>query len=104
MMFEEEGKRFASTLELFYKKGMMDGYRKAEKEIGVVWHDLRKNPNDLPPRKGLETYSSRVITDKGYGMYNFRKCRWYVDDPDCGFMAHTEVVAWCDIPRFKEGV
>ena len=70
--------------------------------VSTKWHVLRKNPDDLPPRKGLETYSDRVITDKGYSVYNFRKCRWYVDDPDCGCMVHTEVVAWSEIPKFEE--
>lgn len=68
----------------------------------LKWHDLRKNPEDLPPRKGLETYSERLITDKGYSVYNFRKCRWYVDEPDCDCMVHRDVIAWCEIPKFEE--
>jgi hypothetical protein len=72
-----------------------------ENMTGVIWHDLRKNPQDLPSRKGFETYSERVITDKGYGIYNFRKCKWYVDNP-CDCMVHTDVIAWTKIPKFEE--
>lgn len=31
-----------------YKLGQYDGYIAGAKENGVVWHDLRKNPDDLP--------------------------------------------------------
>ena len=79
-----------------------DGYIAGATENSIVWHNLRKNPQYLPSRKGFETYSECLITDKGYGVYNFRKYRWYVDDPDCDCMGHTEVVAWCEIPEFKE--
>lgn len=32
-MFEKAGERYASELEMIYKKGVLDGYTKAEKQL-----------------------------------------------------------------------
>lgn len=94
---EQFGKAYFSESSM--KQAFLAGIKAGKK---ITWHDLRKNPDDLPPRKGLETYSERLITDKGYSVYNFRKCRWYVDEPDCDCMVHRDVIAWCEIPKFEE--
>ena len=62
------------------------------KENGVVWHDLRKNPNDLPK----ESYT--VLDEAGDRFYYFRGRFHYESDSrfDC------KPVAWCEIPRFEE--
>ena len=109
MTLEEKAKKLASSVPLrkdipfqdYIRIQLASMYYTGAIENGVVWHDLRKNPQDLPPCKGFETYSERLITDKGYSVYNFRKCRWYVDEPDCDCMVHRDVIAWCEIPKFK---
>lgn len=65
------------------------------KENGVVWHDLRKDPKDLPKDKKFK------ITDKGnIGFYDSYWEKWY-------YWNSNEMVfppiAWCEIPSFKGG-
>lgn len=64
------------------------------------WHDLRKNPADLPDLKNK--YSSKVvITDKGHvAYYDYSDGLWY--DFDFDYELGSEVIAWCYFPSFKE--
>lgn len=64
------------------------------------WHDLRKNPADLPDLKNK--YSSKVvITDKGHvAYYDYSDGLWY--DFDFDYELETEVIAWCYFPSFEE--
>ena len=70
------------------------------KENGIVWHDLRKNPNDLPKRCG--TYLTNI------GVLDFSSSfgsKWYTLMCEaCDFREDVsdEVIAWCDIPKFEE--
>lgn len=66
------------------------------------WHDLRKNPDDLPPfEKGAESVSIDVLTDRGeiacyqhgHGENYWRDCNWNEIDPP---------IAWCEIPKYEE--
>ena len=76
----------------------------------VVWHDLRKNPNDLPKvdmlvrvrlSSGMEhicetDYYEPSEDEIGYGklIISFYELngKW-IDD--------TEIIAWCEIPKFE---
>jgi hypothetical protein len=79
---------------------MHEENRRLKKQI--TWHDLRKNPNDLPPlEKGTEFVSINVLTDRGeiacyqhcHGKNYWRDCNWNeIDTPR----------AWREIPRFEE--
>ena len=64
------------------------------------WHDLRKNPADLPEIK--RHYSSKtVITDNGnIAYYDYSDGFWYDWNDD--YQLGTEVIAWCDFPKFEE--
>ena len=83
------------------------GYFAGAKENGVVWHDLRKDPNDLPKESVIEGLSERVVgTVKiAKNQYMSQECRYdFVDkvwityeDP---YVAY--IIAWCEIPQFKE--
>jgi hypothetical protein len=63
-------------------------------EGGVIWHDLRKNPKDLPEDKEFK------ITDKGnIGFYDSCWKKWY-------YWNSNEMIfppiAWCELPKFEE--
>lgn len=78
-----------------YKKGLAEGQPK--------WHDLRKDPKDLPDG-GRQV----IVADKSRNGYNFACfCRsgnsgfWGYER----FISHIEdnyVLAWCDFPGFGE--
>ena len=60
----------------------------------IVWHDLRKNPKDLPKDKEFK------ITDKGdIGFYDSLCEKWY-------YWNSNEMIfppiAWCEIPEFEK--
>ena len=56
---------------------------------GIQWHDLRKDPNDLP--KGHKVVLNQVGAQTTY-------------DPDRGFLGleGCGIRAWTDVPLFKE--
>lgn len=63
----------------------------------VVWHDLKTNPDDLPKRNDRDI-SDYVITDRGFGYYNWRIKSWWTKN-DCALT--DDVIAWCEIPKFE---
>ena len=74
------------------KEGFLAGLKTARQE---VWHDLRKNPNDLP-----EIYIG-VLNQNGMNvMYDYTKKVWRNDDADEYIC--DDPIAWCEIPIFKE--
>lgn len=72
-----------------YEQGYEDCRHYAHNYYKLKWHDLRKNPNDLPKRSGEYwckwedgAYSTEhYFGDNGFGSY---------------------VIAWCELPKFKE--
>ena len=74
----------------------------ATKELqgnGVVWHDLRKNPNDLPERDKTfvtEVSVTVVVYPLGFAVYYFFDKKWYSNGKE------VKVDRWCEIPQFKE--
>lgn len=76
-------------------------YLESAEENGVVWHDLRKDPNDLP--KIVKEY----ITNIGVMTFDRLKDRHLWATPTCDACDYSEevtdeVIAWCEIPQFKE--
>ena len=70
----------------------------AELKAGrVKWHDLRKDPTDLPPKMvSNHNFSIEVLSDKGEIVcYNFHYCEWF-------YWRSGEPIAWCEIPTFEE--
>ena len=71
--------------------------RRLKKQI--TWHDLRKNPDDLPPlEKGSEFESVDVLTDRGeiaFCQYCHGKNCWR----DCNLTEIYTPKAWCEIPK-----
>lgn len=76
-----------------YKIKIENAYIAGAKENGVVWHNLRKNPNDLPD----DTYD--VLDQAGYKVhYNFFQNVWMTEKDE----TNNEVIAWCELPKFEE--
>lgn len=126
-MFEKEAERSAHAhynnivMVGAYETGFIDGaefgYNKAkqerreyeernivESEKGKTnkWHDLRKNPNDLPEKIGpisIEVYVAYECGVTDFACYRFDKKCWErsEDDEEAG-----NVIAWREVPLFKE--
>lgn len=81
------------------KQAYLDGLHEGQPK----WHDLRKDPNDLPPRMGLGSeevyvqYDTKGATD--FACYRFDKNIWERSEDDEQAIG---VIAWCEIPTFKE--
>ena len=63
------------------------------------WHELRKNPNDLPEIwKG--TLSEKVIINTGsVAYYDYNDGLWY--DWNFDFEIEDEVIVWCAYPCYE---
>lgn len=82
------------------------------------WHDLRKNPNDLPKnREEVLLYVKLndkwkrnnvvLIGYRDYGDCLGEYCKdWGYVEPirscKCDFVDGEEVIAWCELPKFEE--
>lgn len=57
------------------------------------WHDLKKDPNDLPN-------NDRVVSDQEGTNVRYVKFRdkWFYLDRT----AEANIIAWCEIPKFEE--
>ena len=95
-----------------YNSGEVTGYEKGyiagATENGIQWHDLRKDPNDLPPRldEHCSCSDSYYVQYGGkygstdFAYYNFIENKWqrYEDAEN----VKGDIIAWCEIPLFKE--
>lgn len=77
---------------------MFEAYLAGLKAGRPEWHNLKKDPNDLPK----ESNEYLVHKIDGYGsksreliQYNSIKRFWCVD-------CQNEVIAWCEIPKYTE--
>ena len=69
--------------------------------VPAKWHDLRKDPNDLPVRRCIDNDGNVVRLfhnswDKKltWYRYDFHECEWW--------QMETEPIAWCEIPEYTE--
>jgi len=76
-------------------------------ENGIVWHDLRKNPNDLPNETGLLMSKTLLLVTKmkgsdclslALGQYNFSIQEFSYQH----IVGLTDIIAWCEIPQFMD--
>jgi hypothetical protein len=79
-----------------YKDGFLAGLKAGRPE----WHDLRKDPNDLPKE---DMYEAVIITpsgewEKGIFRRTDCKCYWRI----VGFNENVKVIAWCEIPTLDK--
>lgn len=82
------------------QQAYISGYNEAKAtENGIQWHDLRKDLNDLPKNRHnvwityINAYYQKVTTEA-----SFRHKFWVIG----GHKTECEVIAWCEIPQFKE--
>ena len=61
-----------------------------------IWHDLRKNPNDLPNNNSIVIVMVTDDCTKNITKARYTNFAWIVDD-----LKLNEVIAWMDIPAFK---
>lgn len=71
-----------------FEDGAKFGYHKA-----IEWHDLRKDPDDLPTDKHY-----KITSDGDIALYDYFWEKWY-DLRSDELTYHP--AAWCEIPRFK---
>ena len=87
---QQEVEMFDENVEEAYLAGL-----KASKE--TKWHDLRKNPNDLPQvHSTVLDENGDKITYRGGGVWTV-----YSDFYEKGIDADPPI-AWCEIPKFEE--
>jgi len=92
-----------NEIDVAERAGYVKGYIASAIENGIQWHDLRKDPNDLPPKMGLGSkevyvqYDTKGVTD--FACYRFDKNIWERSEDD---EQAVGVIAWCEIPQFKE--
>lgn len=66
------------------------------------WHDLRKNPYDLPKYKGVSK-PYEVIYDKNSGASCLHGFEWWKDN-EYWWTTSWDVIAWREIEPFDEEV
>lgn len=76
---------------------MCDAYVAGAKENGVIWHDLRKNPNDLP----VASIFNEVLNENGNKVfYDDINKTWNMFFNNSIVRANTPNF-WCEIPNLK---
>ncbi len=61
-----------------------------------IWHDLRKNPNDLPDNNSIVIVMVTDDCTKNIIKARYTHFAWIVDD-----LCRNKVMAWMEIPEFK---
>ena len=75
--------------------------------VSTKWHDLRKDPNDLPKCNTdcivVKEYegTNGKYTRRKLSMYSSNKFLIWNHERDCYVTLHN-IIAWCEIPQFKE--
>ena len=111
----EELKRKAECFRKKYKQDIIDNddfemldmfdvnveraYIAGATENGIQWHDLRGDPNDLPKDRHnvLVVYlNGEYQRERTFASYRHKY--WVIS----GHKTECEVIAWCEIPQFKE--
>ena len=74
-----------------------EAYLAGAKENGIVWHDLRKDPNDLP--KDKHNVWCKCLDECGEGWYDKDTNIWTLIYR--GYHVHC-IEAWCELPTFDK--
>lgn len=105
MTIEEKAEEYVESRgkelfkEFYYKQlSMADLLKKCcfefAKENGVVWHDLRKDPNDLPKKNGDYWVYMNCCGNK------ITRALVWENGVFCN-MYDATIIAWCEIPQFQ---
>ena len=88
----------ASTLKQIIKNSHLKGLAEGRKE---KWHDLRKNPNDLPEERGDYWIKYDDASEERGSFYDVH----YFEPEKPFYKKHWSeigVMAWCRLPKFEE--
>ena len=77
-------------------------YMQGAERYKTKWHDLRKNPDDLPKESGYYLVSrySNYLRIKRYSQ-----TLYFIKGKRNGWntkMDKTQIIAWCEIPKYEE--
>ena len=111
MTDEEKAEKYVNTHCCYYRQDFIRTYLDglAEERKGK-WHDLRKNPNDLPAiEESSHNFSKDVLCALKFNDYVFYQVMsihypsrtWIVVDSDKNY-SDRNVIAWCELPKFEE--
>ena len=102
---EEEYKLSEEVIKPIYYKAMKNDYSFAKYGVECYlaglkagrpqWHDLRKDPTDLP-KDTVSVLISRGLPRTDRARYNGKWYGYYSDDEI------EDVIAWCEIPTFDK--
>ena len=83
----------------------LDGLKTGkDMNVSIKWHDLRKDPNDLPLKMGIGSEVVLISYDgevSDFAYYNFEAKRWEHDE-DAFYICNPPPIAWCEIPKFEK--
>ena len=71
------------------------------------WHDLRKNPRDLPTEE-CKDYLAIALDDTEPSLYMYlagddeTEGQWEWEPRRIAVLSNDQIKAWCDFPRFEE--
>lgn len=85
--------RIDRETEITYFTGFNDGYEKGEEAGKIHWHDLEKDPNDLPKKNKSYWVYMNCQGNKIYRSVVWQGC-W------CGWDGIP--LAWCEEPQFEK--
>ena len=75
-------------------------YMQGATENGIQWHDLRKDPKDLPNDDRIVYVASLSPYEAKENVFDYMFDSWLGDD--WFYNAVNDVIAWCENPQFKE--
>lgn len=105
-----------------YKDGLKAGYHEGFKDcakaklnvttisdcpIKYEWHDLRKNPKDLPT-EDCKDYLAIGLDDTEPSIYMYlagddeTEGQWEWEPRRIACLSNDQIKAWCEIPTFEE--
>ena len=85
-----EGQNDSKALKQAYLAGLIEGRKEK-------WHDLRKDPNDLPKHSGLYCVQSGEVRE-----YVKEEKSWFTVHFDPCMNRTEETYLWCELTKFEE--
>ena len=94
---EREVKAYIIKVYLDFLKCAENAYNKGLEEGKPKWHDLRKDPNDLPKHSGLYCTQGGEVRE-----FDKEELSWFTVHFVPCMNCTEDTYAWCEIPKFKE--
>lgn len=66
-------------------------------EHAIEWHDLRKNPDDLPSHSGLYCAQNGEVRE-----FDKEEKSWFTVHFEPCMNCTEETFLWCELPQFKD--